>query len=656
MGLEMRTKRDRSVLILVAACTLAVALGWVLDAVGLASRETAIGAGTGAWLAALASAVSQQRVTNWFDRRRALQEAAARGIYLLNGRLPFVGDLIDPVEIGVHPAAERRATAGRPADRTPAYVWRDVDRALREALSESGFTMLVGDATAGKTRTAYEAMRAVLPRHVFIAPSSADGVAAAVAQAQSQENCVLWLDDLQVFLSPGGGITRKVITQLLTGAGHHRVVLATMRAIDESRLTGGGLGAPAAGGEADRQFIRIGQNVLDQVRRRFFVERLFSVDEQARARDLASSDPRLDDAVRHAGRSGIGEYLAWGPQLYNQWEDAWARGNHPRAAALIAAAVDCRHAGFTGPLPRALLSALHHSYLEERGGDDLSPEDPDDAWEWAQVPRESGSAPLRRIGADHCDVFDYLVDESRRRRGGVAPETTARAALKHAFPGDAGSIAGTAWRQRRHDLAEAALRQQYEAISRAASVDAPVVLAIRNNLAIMLQVRHKLAEAEAEYRAILAEAEVGQLDLLQVQSNLAAALQEQYRLPEADTEYRAIFAALAAQPPPASRIDVLKLRNNFAALLAGMGRLAEAEAEFGAVLEVRIRDLGLDHPLTRSSRENLAAVRDRLHGMRLAGGVAEWRRRLLLGQCIDRPVELQAEVAIGWGPSYCAEQ
>jgi hypothetical protein len=129
----------------------------------------------------------------------------------------------------------------------------------------------------------------------------------------------------------------------------------------------------------------------------------------------------------------------------------------------------------------------------------------------------------------------------------------------------------------------------------------------------MLQVQHKFAEAEAEYRAILAEPRTGQGDLLQVRSNLAAVLQEQYRLPEAEAEYRAIFAALATKPPPATRLDVLKLRNNFAALLAGTGRLKEAEAEFGAVLEVRIRELGPDHPVTQKSRDNLGVVRDKLH-------------------------------------------
>jgi tetratricopeptide (TPR) repeat protein len=475
-------------------------------------------------------------------------------------------------------------------------------------------------------------MRAVLPGHVLIAPSSADGAAAAVAEAQSRDNCVLWLDDLQAFLSPGGGITRKDIAELLTGTGHRRVVLATMRAIDESRLTGGpgattgATTGATAGAEADRQFIRIGQNVLDQVRHRFFIERLFSVDEQARARDLASSDPRLADAVSHAGHNGIGEYLAWGPQLYNQWEDAWARGNNPRAAALIAAAVDCRHAGFTSPLPRRLLDALHDSYLEKRGGEDLNPEDPDVAWRWAQAPRESGSAPLRRVGTDHCDVFDYLVDESWRR-GGVAPEVTTRAALGHAPPDDAGSIAATALRQGKHMLAEAALRRQYDAVSREAAVDAPVVMAIRNNLAIVLQVQRRLAEAEDAYRAILDEPTAGQLDLLQVRSNLAAVLHEQYRLPEAETEYHAVFAALTAQPLPVTRLDVLKLRNNFAALLAGTGRLEEAEAEFGAVLEVRTRELGADHPLTKNSRDNLAAVRDKLRkersGEYSAGGEPE---------------------------------
>ena len=71
------------------------------------------------------------------------------------------------------------------------------------------------------------------------------------------------------------------------------------------------------------------------------------------------------------------------------------RGHHPRGAALIAAAVDCRRAGFAGPLPRLLLDELHSAYLEQTAAARSYPETLAQAWSWAVRPRNSGSAPLR---------------------------------------------------------------------------------------------------------------------------------------------------------------------------------------------------------------------------------------------------------------------
>jgi hypothetical protein len=95
-----------------------------------------------------------------------------------------------------------------------------------------------------------------------------------------------------------------------------------------------------------------------------------SESELAHARLLAADDERLADALRCSGSHGFGEYLGIGPQLYCLWQDAWMRGS------------------------------------------------------WVQAPF-CGIGLLRLTIPDHHDVFGYLVDEQRRRGGGLAPESVA---------------------------------------------------------------------------------------------------------------------------------------------------------------------------------------------------------------------------------------
>ena len=88
----------------------------------------------------------------------------------------------------------------------------------------------------------------------------------------------------------------------------------------------------------------------------------------------------------------------------------------------------------------------------------------------------------------------------------------------------------------------------YDAVRQTSGPDDLDVLAIRNNLAVVLQDQGKTAEAEAEYRAILAaRGGLPGADRPEVQAaarnNLAAILHDQGRLTEAEAEYRAIVEA-----------------------------------------------------------------------------------------------------------------
>ena len=199
--------------------------------------------------------------------------------------------------------------------------------------------------------------------------------------------------------------------------------------------------------------------------------RVLSATELARAQER-SWDPRIVDALARRGTYGLAEYLAAGPELLRDWESAWSantdslRPSHPRAAALIAAAIDIRRSGFTSPLPRRLLDEVHDQYLNERGGARLRPEQLHEAWAWATKPRRATTALLHEIDDDHVQVFDYLLDTVQRRAsaGDRAPDSVLTVALEWSSPSDADGIASMAYDHSRYELANAAIQRAHRAL------------------------------------------------------------------------------------------------------------------------------------------------------------------------------------------------
>jgi len=559
----------------------------------------------GVAIATVGGGFLQTTVNATLEGGRKDQAELKRGIFMPGDKPPRVRDVVSPLSVSVHAAA--RSGGADNGSRVPPYVLRDIDPELRRALTGSGFILLVGAAAVGKTRTAYEAIQATLPDHMFISPGEAGDIPTAVTAARAETRCVLWLDSLQRYLGTGA-ITSKAIAELLAGDGHHRVVLATLRATEESRLIA------VAGSMTGGQSLRDGQAVLDLADWHIVVEREFSGAERSLTATLAAQDPRLADALSHADRYGVPEYLSSGPQLFTEWSNAWERGTHSCGAALVEAAVDCRRAGFAAPLPRALLDELSQDYLNQRGGPSLRPEPPTEAWSWATKLRDSGNSPLWPADADRFEVFDYLVDVQARESEQRVRESTVLAALRFAGPADAVTIAGTAWYQDRRELAEAGFRAAYTELIRTQGPDAPATLASRSDLAVTRHVLGMLpdAEAEAEYRAILSRRTATMGDhhpeTLASRNNLAAFLHNQHKLDEAEAHYRAVLdvrtSSLGAEHP-----STLVTRNNLGVLLAELGRLAEAEAELAEVVRVRASELGPDHPHTAVSRANLERVR-----------------------------------------------
>jgi hypothetical protein len=109
----------------------------------------------------------------------------------------------NPRRLGVHAAI---SVPGVPDEVLPEYVPRDADAAdhgirarVAAAAERGGFVLLVGGSSVGKTRSAVEAVRALLPDWWLVHPAGAAEITELAAAPPPRT--VVWLDELQRYLS-----------------------------------------------------------------------------------------------------------------------------------------------------------------------------------------------------------------------------------------------------------------------------------------------------------------------------------------------------------------------------------------------------------------------------------------------------------------------
>jgi hypothetical protein len=259
-------------------------------------------------------------------------------------------------------------------------------------------------------------MRECLPRHVCVIPEHAGTLTDAFAAVRLRRPAVLWLDDLERYLGPGG-LTRANIVELLDTA--QIVVLATMRAHERDDLSARHDPNRERG---DLQVARASRDVLS-LASEIRLERRWSPKELASAGNM-SSDPRIAHALASAEKYGLAELMAAGPQLLGELRDAWSVSSRdypsgrafgdPRGAALVAAAVDVRLAGYHKPVPLTVLRDLHEVYLAANGGAALRAGSWENALAWATQPLYATSSLLEPAENESYLAFDYLVDSAAR--------------------------------------------------------------------------------------------------------------------------------------------------------------------------------------------------------------------------------------------------
>jgi len=511
------------------------------------------------------------------------------GVVTQNGRFPAVGDVVDLTVLGVHSVAGSRVP----------YIPRDRHHDVVAALRPGAFVLVTGAPCAGTSRCAFEALAEALPDHAVVVPRDRAGVGDAVAALGGHPRSVLWLD-LDLYLG-AGGLQAQLLGSALGQVGGHRVVVATMTSATPRP------GPPVWGPSGvQRRFPRGALSMLDRARH-IHLNRRFSPGELARARDV-SGDPLIAAALDHDGADhGAPELavtLAGAPGWIASWRAA-ARGANPRGAALVEAALECWRAGLE-TAPRDLLEAVGEKFLRRGGAVKVT--DPAAvawqwplAWEWA-----IGTGALREVHG-RFRVPGYLLEHA-----GVdvaVPNTTLRAALEDADEAEAASIAGTAHRQGRLVLAEAAYRSAHDRCVVRFGAEDPATLEVAHNRAVSLADRGRIDEAVADLRGVLDTQQrvlgPGHPVTLASVQNLAALECTDDRSGSAvartSEAVRSHEAGLGTRHPA-----TLACRFNLGITLGLSNRFGEAAKAFQFVAHHSGVTLGSDHPVTLAARHQLA--------------------------------------------------
>ncbi|WP_405835063.1 tetratricopeptide repeat protein [Streptomyces sp. NBC_00105] len=458
--------------------------------------------------------------------------------YLQNPQRWVLVEAWDALTAGAH-----RARPDDAGSAVPTYVARDTDSELQarltQAAQQGGLVLVLGESTAGKTRAAHNAVREckALAGYRVLAPDNGPDLVIAVdVVAATSVRCVVWLDDLERFLTPDG-LESGVLAELIR---LRTPVLATMQLRHYDIFSPHSTESPRED-SAEPRTSGTGARVLKQTEP-LYLQRRWSDEELARAQNC--DDLRMIDAVTHHGPYGVAEYLAAGPALLTEWRYATRPGGYPRGAALVSAAVDLTRTGLRPPYTTALLTSLHQHYLP----DDplLRPEPIDTALAWAARLRYGATSLLLPTSdPDAYGVFDYLPDHTTS----PVNEHAWQSALDHAAEDEERLTIGVHAAATAPHIAEAAWRPLARHFTRAAM-----------NLGVLLAKAGRNEEAEKVYRQAANAGDTA------AAVNLGFLLAELGRNDEAEEMYRQ--AANAGNTTAAF---------NLGHLLAELGRNDEAE-------------------------------------------------------------------------------
>ncbi|WP_017974321.1 tetratricopeptide repeat protein [Actinopolyspora halophila] len=374
-----------------------------------------------------------------------------RALHLVSGDLPTVSR-VGLLALGVKPAIDTDSEA-----QLPPFVPRDRDVELDRAIIRDGMVLVHGRAAAGKSRAALEALRRRVPNHKLLVPNDGPALREIAEADIDLTDTVIWLDDLERFLSPEGldlGLAHR-----LRPTGRNTRIVATIRDDELARYDHAALSGSHDCPDVARSAVPLVEQLRDEHRINL-ARRLSGTERDAASRQ---TDHRIHSAL-HA-EEGFAEYLAAGRAMFGRWTTGDGDLYH-LGQAVISAAVDCRRAGYHRPLPAEVLEGLHSEYLAAgwRHRGDLPAFVEGLAWACNRV--LGASSCLHPHSDDTYLASDYLLDSAELPasplRDRLVPNTTRNAVLTLSTPQEALYIGQTAWQSNNTRAAEEAFRSAAE--------------------------------------------------------------------------------------------------------------------------------------------------------------------------------------------------
>ncbi|WP_182882555.1 hypothetical protein [Microbispora sp. H10949] len=538
-----------------------------------------------------------------------------------------------PRRLGVHAPIDAPGAVGE----LPVYVLRDTDTApggvralIGQAAEHGGLVVIVGGSSVGKTRCAYEALRAVVPTWWLLHPTGPEQVRQAAEQPPP--HLVVWLDELQNYLGGPTGLDAGTVRALLQAGA---VLVATIWPDRYHAFTA--LSQPDQTDQyaTERELLGLADVA--------HLDADFTPTERERARAAAQEgDARIALALESTDY-GLTQVIAAAPHLVTRWQAA-----DPYAAAVLNAAIDATRLGVRSPLSAELLRAAAPGYCTSHERATAPANWFEAALAYATKTLHGATAALAPVATATMEmgqvggyrIADYLQQHAGvQRRMVKVPATCWQALCDHLTQSDDQRRAGDAAMDRLlYRYAEPLLR-------RAADVgDGQAIIWLTGLLAEQGRVEELRARADAGDGSAA--------------SRLARLLAEQGRVEELQARADAgdgsaasrLIDLLAGQ----GRVEELRARADAGDGLAA-SRLARLLAEQGRVEELQARAdagdglaaIGLARLLAKQGQveEALAILQARADAG--DGLAAIWLVRLLAEQ--GRVEELQARADAGDG-------
>ena len=372
---------------------------------------------------------------------------------LVNGQLPLVAGL-DPYRLGATVSDYGNSDTYGLRDPYVPRTHDEVDIRLRAALQPGHITLVVGPSKAGKTRTAFEAALAMWPSAAVAvpAPDELSSLASHPRVQATSDIMLIWLDDLQRYLTGRDPLTPKLLTQFTSRPGP-TLLLATLRQEERDKLR-----------QNTGEFAVDTRAVL-QFAEPTTVELRHTTSDPAEQAAAAAAYPatNLDNA-------GLAEALAHAPALLEEYRDSAAVD--PVRHITVRVVIDWARTGMVRPLPEShLITLVRDAVWVARPDLDIDDGRIISAIAWGRMALPgTGSAALLRTYAlpDRTRgyrPFDYLVaaDNGQGGHARSIPESFWDQVLFYATAHEAGDIGNAAYYRNNTRVAIVALQEAAKA-------------------------------------------------------------------------------------------------------------------------------------------------------------------------------------------------